>query len=68
MDHYDVRNLADGERADAIQFTEELRAVGRGDVNRFDRCEARLHQKFYFALVTEAGDYAAVAGGVQAGR
>src|SRR5712692_10866492 len=64
VNHHNVRGLSGGERADTVQFAEELRAVGRSNVDGFERREARFHQHLDFALVAESGNDSAVAGRV----
>src|SRR6266702_7683392 len=58
--HEDIGQLADRQRADSIQLTEKLRAIGSGDVNRLHRREPSFHEQFNFALVTESRDHSTI--------
>src|SRR6266567_8808186 len=58
--HDDIAQLADRQRADSIQLTEKLRAIGSGDVNRLHRRKPRFYEQFNLALVTESRDNSAI--------
>src|SRR5579864_2025505 len=68
VNHSEVGGFSRGQRANAIVFSEEFRAILRGDMNGLDGSEARFDEQFDFSLVAETGEIAAIAGGVFTGE
>ena len=60
--------LAGGDGADLVSESEELCAVLCVDLDGFERGEAGLDEEFEFAVIAEAGDGAADAGGIGPGE
>src|SRR5436309_13271215 len=56
----DIGQLADRQRADSIQLTEKLRAIGSVDVNRLHRRDLRFHEQFNFGSDTESLDHSGI--------
>jgi len=68
LDDDEVSVLAYCDGADLLVAAEVLRAVEGCDLDGFDGREAGLDEEFDLALVAEAGEDVAVAGGVWAGE
>ena len=68
FDHHQVSLLAHGDRSDAVQLSQELRAVGSRDVDCFHWGESSFDQKLDLALIAEAGDDASHSSGIQPGQ
>src|ERR1039458_1201401 len=68
LDHDQIRLLAGSDGADAVELSQELRAIRGRNVNGLQRCESRFNQQLNFALIAEARDHPSHAGGIEPGN
>src|SRR5579885_3381450 len=68
LDNDEIGLLAGSDRADVVEFSQILRAVGRSDMDCFDRSESRFDEQFDFALIPETGENTTHACRIEAGK
>src|ERR1039457_6825366 len=68
LDYHQVRILADGDRSDPLVISQVDGSIQRGDPDRFDGGESRVHQQLDFPLIAESRQPVPFSGGVWAGN